>query len=213
MEIFDAYRDQIFAAFWTTIQLTVYSAIGALILGTVLAAMRLAPVPVLNWLGAAYVNVVRNTPLTLLLFAVALGMPKIDINLSYFTFAVIAVGCYTSAVIAEAVRSGINTVPLGQAEAARSLGMTFGQTLRLVVLPQALRAVVPPVGSLLIAMVRNTAIAGGFNVLELLGQYRLLLEYHDVLWVFFWIAVGYLIITLTLSAFFAFLERRLAVAR
>ncbi|NUU21438.1 MAG: amino acid ABC transporter permease [Streptomycetaceae bacterium] len=206
--------DLIREGFITTLKLTGWCGLVALVLGTILAAFRVSPVPPLRWFGTAYVNIIRNTPLTLLMFFVALGFPKLNLNMDYFTFAVIAVGGYTAAFICEAVRSGINTVPLGQAEAARSIGMSFNQTLGLVVLPQALRAVIPPIGSLLIAMVRNSAIASAFNVHDLFGTNNAMVENGDnVLWVFFWIAVGYLIITLTLSAVFAALEKMLAVAR
>ena len=134
MELFSKYQSQIFEAFWTTIQLTVYSAIGALILGTLLAAMRLSPVPMLNWLGTAYVNVVRNTPLTLIILfcsfglAQTLGITLVDsksltsIEDSNFRLAVLGFTVYTAAFVCETVRAGVNTVPLGQAEAARSLG-------------------------------------------------------------------------------------------
>ncbi|MEU8138595.1 amino acid ABC transporter permease [Streptodolium elevatio] len=206
--------DLISDGFVTTLKLTVYCGLVAIVLGTALAACRVSPVPPLRWFATAYVNIIRNTPLTLLMFVVALGFPKLNINLDFITFAVIAVGGYTAAFICEAVRSGVNTVPLGQAEAARSLGMSFNQTLTLVVLPQALRAVVPPIGSLLIAMVRNSAIASAFNVADLFGTYNQMLENGDnVILIFFWIAVGYLIITLSMSAAFAALEKKLAVAR
>ncbi|MGW2848015.1 ABC transporter permease subunit, partial [Streptomyces sp. NPDC001274] len=109
---------------------------------------------------------------------------------------------------------GINTVPTGQGEAARSLGMTFGQTLSTVVLPQAFRTVIPPVGSTLIALAKNSAIAGAFSVTELLGTYKTLNELgYSIIWSFVWIAVGYLIITLSISALFNVLEKRWGVAR
>jgi glutamate transport system permease protein len=133
---------------------------------------------------------------------------------SYFTLAVAALGCYTSAFICEAVRSGINTVPLGQAEAARSLGMTFSQTLRLVVLPQATRTVIAPVGSLMIALTKNSSIAGAFSVAELFAQQKRLSELgYNILTIFVWIAIAYLIITFTISALFRLLENRLGVTR
>jgi len=129
-------------------------------------------------------------------------------------FAVLALGCYTSAFICEVLRSGINTVPRGQGEAARSLGMSFSQTLGAVVLPQAFRTVIPPIGSTLIALAKNSAIAGAFSVTELLGTYKTLSELgYNIVWTFVWIAVGYLIITLTISAIFHFLEKRWGVAR
>src|SRR5258705_9864041 len=178
VELFSKYQSQIFEAFWTTIQLTVYSAIGALILGTLLAAMRLSPVPMMNWLGTAYVNVVRNTPLTLIILfcsfglAQTLGITLVDstsltsIEDSNFRLAVLGFTVYTAAFVCETVRSGVNTVPLGQAEAARSLGLTFSQNLRIVLLPQAFRAVIIPLGSVLIALTKNTTIASAIGVAE-----------------------------------------------
>jgi glutamate transport system permease protein len=196
-----------------TVELTVVSAALALALGVLIAGFRVSPVPALRAFGTVWVTVLRNTPLTLLFFIVVLGLPRFGISLPFFTFAVLALGCYTSAFITEALRSGINTVPVGQGEAARSLGMTFGQTLSLVVLPQAARAVVAPVGSLMIALAKNSAIAGSFSVVELLGTYRTINELgYSILWTFVWIAVGYLIITLAISALFHVLERRLAVS-
>ncbi|MEO3974523.1 amino acid ABC transporter permease [Streptomyces sp. CAU 1734] len=200
--------------FLGTVELTVYSSLLALALGFLMAAFRVAPVGSLRTIGAVWVNVLRNTPLTLLFFAVLLGLPRFGLVLPFKVFAVLALGCYTSAFICEALRSGINTVPKGQGEAARSLGMTFGQTLNNVVLPQAFRTVISPVGSTLIALAKNSAIAGAFSVTELLGTYKTLSELgYNIIWTFVWIAVGYLIITLTISALFNVLEKRYGVAR
>ncbi|MEU0938869.1 MULTISPECIES: amino acid ABC transporter permease [unclassified Embleya] len=197
-----------------TLELTLAASAIALVIGVLMAGCRVSPVRPLRLLGGVWVTVLRNTPLTLLFFAVVLGLPRFGVVLPFFTLAVLALGCYTSAFICEAVRAGINTVPVGQGEAARSLGMNFGQTLNLIVLPQAVRAVIPPVGSTLIALAKNTAIAGSFSVVELLGTYRTLNELgYDIVVTFLWIAVGYLIITLSISALFRFLEKRLEVAR
>ncbi|MFF9867675.1 amino acid ABC transporter permease [Streptomyces sp. NPDC013953] len=200
--------------FLGTVELTVYSSLLALGLGFLMASFRVAPVRALRAFGTVWVTVLRNTPLTLLFFAVLLGLPRFGLVLPFEVFAVLALGCYTSAFICEALRSGINTVPPGQGEAARSLGMTFGQTLGSVVLPQAFRSVIPPVGSTLIALAKNTAIAGAFSVTELLGTYRTLNELgYSIIWTFIWIALGYLLITLTISLLFHMLERRCGVAR
>ncbi|MFI0776882.1 amino acid ABC transporter permease [Streptomyces sp. NPDC021212] len=197
-----------------TVELTVYASLLALALGVLMAAFRVAPVASLRAFGTAWVTVLRNTPLTLLFFAVMLGLPRFGLILPFTTFAVLALGCYTSAFICEAVRSGINTVPVGQGEAARSLGMTFEQTLGAVVLPQAFRAVIPPIGSTLIALAKNSAIAGSFSVTELLGTYKQLNEMgYSIVWSFVWIAVGYLLVTLTISAIFTVLEKRWGVPR
>ncbi|MER5931047.1 amino acid ABC transporter permease [Streptomyces sp. NPDC002054] len=200
--------------FLGTVELTVYSSLLALVLGFVMVSFRVAPVGSLRVFGTVWVTVLRNTPLTLLFFAVLLGLPRFGLVLPFEVFAVLALGCYTSAFICEALRSGINTVPKGQGEAARSLGMSFSQTLGDVVLPQAFRSVIPPIGSTLIALAKNTAIAGAFSVNELLGTYKTLSELgYSIIWTFFWIAVGYLIITLSISALFNVLEKRWGIAR
>ena len=226
MEIFTEYRDLIVEAFWTTIQLTVFSAIGALILGTALAAMRLAPVPVLNWLGATYVNVVRNTPLTLVILFCSFGLaqtlgvtlvdPKSPTSIldSNFRLAVLGLTLYTASFVCETLRSGVNTVPLGQAEAARSLGFTFSQNLRIVLLPQAFRAVIIPLGSVLIALIKNTTIASAIGVAEAALLMKEMIENTAALLVVGAIfAVGFVALTLPVGMLFGWLNKRLAVAR
>ena len=226
MEVLNEYRGQIIEAFWITIQLTAFSALGALILGTVVAAMRLAPVPTLNWLGTAYVNGVRDTPLTLVILfcsfglAQTLGVTLVDptsptsIVDSNFRLAVLGLTLYTAAFVCETVRAGVNTVPLGQAEAARSLGFTFGQNMRIVLLPQAFRAVIIPLGSVLIALTKNTTIASAIGVAEAALLMKEMIENTAALLVVGAIfAVGFVVLTLPLGLFFGWLGRRLAVAR
>jgi glutamate transport system permease protein len=226
VEVFTEYRAQIFEAFWTTIQLTVFSAVGALILGTLLAAMRLSPVPTLNWVGAAYVNVVRNTPLTLIILfcsfglSQTLGITLVDRNSptsiddSNFRLAVLGFTVYTAAFVCETVRSGVNTVPLGQAEAARSLGLTFGQNLRIVLLPQAFRSVIIPLGSVLIALTKNTTIASAIGVAEAALLMKEMIENTAALMTIGIIfAAGFVILTLPTGLFFGWLGKRMAVAR
>lgn len=226
MEVFSEYQDRIFEAFWTTIQLTVFSAVGALILGTVLAAMRLSPVPMLNWLGTTYVNVVRNTPLTLIILfcsfglAQTLGITLVDsqsttsIEDSNFRLAVLGLTVYTAAFVCETVRSGVNTVPLGQAEAARSLGLTFGQNLRMVLLPQAFRAVIIPLGSVLIALTKNTTIASAIGVAEAALLMKEMIENTAALLIVGTVfALGFVLLTLPMGLLFGWLGKRLAVAR
>jgi glutamate transport system permease protein len=226
VEIFTEYRDQIFAAFWITIRLTMYSAVGALILGTLLAAMRLAPVPVLNWLGAIYVNIVRNTPLTLIIIFCSLGVGQtLRITLaaadsptfivdSSFRLAVLGLTIYTASFVCETVRAGVNTVPIGQAEAARSLGLSFGQNLRLILLPQAFRAVILPLGSVLIALTKNTTIASAIGVVEAAWLMKTMTENTAaLLTVGIIFAAGFVILTLPLGLLFGWLGKRLAVQR
>ena len=215
MEVFTEYREQIFAAFWTTIQLTVFSAIGALVIGTLLAAMRLAPVPMLNWLGTSYVNIVRNTPLTLIILFSSFGLAQtLGITLasrqsptfiadSTFRLAMLGLTVYTAAFVCETIRSGVNTVPLGQVEAARSLGLTFGQNLRIVLLPQAFRAVFIPLGSVLIALTKNTTIASAIGVAEAALLMKEMIENTAAVMVVGSIfALGFLVLTLPLGLLF-----------
>lgn len=207
--------DFLLQAFARTLELTLLAAVGALILGTLIAAMRVSPVPPLRWAAATYVRLVRNTPLTVVFFIVVFGLPEVDITLSFFAFAVTALTVYTASFVAEAVRSGINAVPVGQAEAARSIGLTFPQTLRVVVLPQALRTVVPPLASLFIALLKNTSIASAFAVTEALGGMRVLISQQASAVMAFFIAtaVGYVVLALLFGQLFAWLERKAAIAR
>jgi glutamate transport system permease protein len=207
----DAYRE----GFVTTLELSALSSVLALVLGTLLAAMRVSPVPTLRAAGATYVELVRNTPLTVVFFFVVFVLPQLDILLPYFTFAVIALTVYHAAFFCEAVRSGINAVGVGQAEAARSIGLTFGQSLRLVVLPQAFRTVIPPLINVVIALIKNSSIAAAFGVIELTATgTRLAAANGDaVIAVLVGVAVCYLVLTLPSGWLAGRVERRLAVAR
>jgi len=207
----DAYRQ----GFVTTLELTVVSSVLALALGTLLAAMRVSPVPTLRAAGAAYVEVVRNTPLTVVFFFAVFVLPQLDIRMAFLQFAVIAVTVYHAAFFCEAVRSGVNAVGAGQAEAARSIGLTFTQSLRLVILPQAFRTVVPPLINVVIALTKNTSIAAAFGVVELTAVGTRLANANGdaVIAIFAGIAVCYLVLTLPSGWLAGQLERRVAVAR
>jgi glutamate transport system permease protein len=198
-----------------TVLLTLASGLLAMVLGVIIAGFRVSPVPPLRMLGTAWVTLFRNTPLTLLFLIAWFVVPVIFLpGLSPWTKALLALSLYTSAFVCEAVRSGVNTVPLGQAEAARSLGMSFSQTLRLIVLPQATRTVIAPLSSIFIALTKNSAIAGAFSVTELFGVQKMLSDQgYPIAWIFLWVALGYLVITFSLSGLFRLLERRLEVAR
>lgn len=200
--------------FTNTVKLFLIAAVGSLVLGTLLGAMRVSPVPALRAFGATYVNIVRNTPLTLVFAFLVFAVPKLDVNIDYFPSAAIALTVYTAAFVCEVVRSGVNTVGTGQAEAARALGMTFGQVLTLIVLPQALRAMVPPMMSVLIAMLKNTTIAAGFSVLEAGAIPAYMAERGEPQFaVLTWITIGFLILILPLVVLQRFLERKWTVAR
>jgi glutamate transport system permease protein len=216
MSVFIDNFDLYWNGFLKTLQICVYAAIGSLVLGTILAACRVSPIPPLRWFGTSWVNVFRNCPLTVVLFFVAFGLPEIGINGAYLWFGVIGLILYTSAFVCEAIRSGVNAVSAGQAEAARSIGMTFGQSLQIVVLPQALRSVVPPLGSVIIAMIKNSAIVGAFGVggdLFSVGGTLTSAQGYAALPVFTGVAIGYLAITIPAGLLLGVLERRVAIAR
>lgn len=226
--------DQIMLAFGRTIEMVLLAGLLALVVGFVLAALRVSPIPLGRAFGTWYVNTVRNTPLLLIMFIFVFGLPELDIrpelnlntwfglddpvallsfNVFYF-FATTALGLYTASFVCEAVRSGINSIPVGQAEAARSVGMTFAQTLRLVILPQAFRAVIPPVASALIAMTKNSSVAAGVGVTEATFLMRKLTNDNATdLWaIFFGFAVGYMILVGIIALVAGTLERRMKVA-
>ena len=202
-------------AFLTTLGLSLLAGLLALVLGTLLAAMRVSPIPPLRGLATFYVETFRNTPLTVVFFFIIFGLPQIDFVIGFFPGAVLSVGLYTAAFVCEALRSGINAVSGGQAEAARALGLTFGQSLREVVLPQAFRTVVPPLGNVLIAMVKNTSIAAGFSVSELSSLLPRLVnaDAGDLTLVLVGVVVGYMVITLPSALAVNRIERRVAILR
>lgn len=201
--------------FLTTLRLTLISAALALVLGTLLGACRVSPVPTLRGIGTAYVELVRNTPLTLVFFFFVFVAPQVDLKLPFEVSAVVALSLYTAAFVCEAVRSGVNSVGVGQAEAARAIGLTFMQTMSQVVLPQALRTVVPPLINIFIALTKNTSVGVGFFVTELMAVgIRLTNRFPaDILTVLTGIAVCYLAITIPAGVLAGRLERRVAFAR
>jgi glutamate transport system permease protein len=221
--------------FWLTFQLCLLAAIGAILIGVLAAVLRISPVTPLRWLGTGYVNVFRNVPLTVVFFFTASGLPelgsnaeflkipglttlfdRLGVDLPFFRFAIIALSLYTGTFVCEAIRSGINAVPPGQAEAGRALGLTFRQNLTHIVLPQAWKAAVVPLGSAIIAMIKNSALAGFFGVVGDLSnsaQSLVTVDGYAVVPVFIGIAVGFLIMTMPLGMVLDRVEARRAVMR
>jgi glutamate transport system permease protein len=215
---FDAYLK----AFGYTLLLFVVSGLLSTVLGTLLAAFRVGPISVLRWAGAVYVNMVRNTPLVIVFAFFAFAAPKLGIQFrwldlhigtfdftSFFGAAVVSLSLYTSAFVCEAIRSGVNAVPLGQAEAARAIGMPFAAVMRHVVLPQAFRASVPPLASVQIALIKNTSVAAVFGVAEAVATMRSTTNNFSSqrLGIFIAYAVGYLVIVEAFSFLAGRLER------
>ena len=207
--------DLVLKAFLLTIELFLVSGVLSLVFGTLLAAMRVGPIPVLAKAAAVYVTLLRNTPLLVVFIFATFGLPKMDIQLPFFVKGTLALTLYTAAFVCEAVRSGINSVPVGQAEAARANGLTFTQTMNHVVLPQALRAVVPPLASVMIALVKNTSVGAVFGLFEATARMRFFSNDNADArpLIFLTFALGYVIIVEAISAGALTLERRWQVAR
>jgi glutamate transport system permease protein len=217
----------LWGAFWVTVQLTIWSAIGSMIWGTLLAAMRVSPVPLMRGFGTAYVNIFRNTPLTLIIVAMSVVLSnKLGLVLASkdsttfikdnnFRLAVLGLIIYTSTFVCESIRSGINTVPPGQAEAARAIGLKFTQVLRLIVLPQALRAVIAPLASVLIALTKNTTVASAIGVAEaaLLMSEMQENESNALFGVFTVFALGFVLLTLPTGLLLGWVANRASVKR
>ncbi|MCE5289940.1 MAG: amino acid ABC transporter permease [Nocardiaceae bacterium] len=226
MDLISTYGADILKAFGTTLELTVYSAIASLVFGTVLAGLRVCPIPVARAAVTVYITIFRNTPLTLIILFCSFGLYQsmglrlapadsptfiVDNN---FRLAVLGLSVYTSAFVCESIRAGINTVPLGQAEAGRSLGLTFTQNLRFIVLPQAFRAVVAPLGSVLSALTRNSTIASVIGVAEAALLMKTMIENEAALLTIGGIfALGFLALTLPIGLLSGYLGKRLEVAR
>lgn len=214
--------DLFVTGFFWIFRLTAASAATALVLGVLLAAMRVSPVPVLRGFGTAWVNIFRNTPLTLIIFFCYFGLFSTlglslsdDLNLNNFWLGVIGLSVYTAAFVCEVFRSGINTVPPGQAEAARAIGLTFAQTLRIIVLPQAGRAVIGPLGSVFIALAKNSTIAGTIGVMESSNVMKDLINANGdaVIQIFLVFAGTFVLFLVPIGYFFGWLSNRFAVRR
>ena len=210
LDNFDRYWD----GFQTTVSLTLWSFALAFAIGIVVASFRVSPIPPLRWVGTFYVETVRNTPLAVLFVLFFFGLPKAGVIYSQFTSAVIVLGAYTGAFVGETVRSGINAVGVGQVEAARSLGLTFPQVLGIVVLPQALRTVVAPLGSVFIALTKNSSLAALISVHDLtFVAAQLNTQTAQPIPVFLGAAVAYLVLTYPSGLLVGVLERRTAIFR
>ncbi|GAB2501953.1 ABC transporter permease subunit [Promicromonospora xylanilytica] len=213
----------VLGAFWTNIQLTFWGALFALVIGTVLALMRISPVASLQWAGAAYVNVFRNTPLTIIMTFLVLAVwtqlqvsLAADFNANFFRLAVVGLAVYHAAFVCEAIRSGVNTVPLGQAEAARAIGLSFLPAARLIILPQAFRGAIAPLGNTLIALLKNSTVAAAASVSwETASTMKTMIEFNaNYRWEIFGLfAIGYVILVIPIGLLTTWMSQRLAVKR
>ncbi len=225
LELIEKY--DFWAAIWHTLELTFWGALWALVIGTIIAVMRLSPVRVLQWAGSMYVTLFRNTPLTMIVVAASLVLwTQMKINMASpesptyivdngMRLAILALAVYHAAFVCEAIRSGVNTIPVGQAEAARSLGMTFGQNLRHIILPQAFRGAITPLGNVLIALTKNTTVVVAIGVVQISHAMRRMIEFRsDMLFqIFGLVALAFIVITLPMGLLTGWASEKWAVKR
>jgi His/Glu/Gln/Arg/opine family amino acid ABC transporter permease subunit len=193
--------------------LSAISIVLSLIVGTVIGVMRVAPLTPVRSFAEGYIEFFRNIPLLIILFFILDGLPKAGITLSFFTTAVVGLTVYTAAYVAEVDRAGLQALSRGQIEAARSLGLTWGQTMRLVLLPQALRTTIPPLGTLSIALIKNTSLASTIAVSEILYQAEFIEGRTFNPNIFLIAGLLYLLLTVPASGLVNVVERKLAIAR
>ncbi|MFP3392342.1 amino acid ABC transporter permease [Brevibacillus sp. SIMBA_040] len=206
--------DMYLEGFGNTLKASLLALIGSFVLGTIFAIFRISPIRPLNWIGAAFVEFIRNIPLILVVFLFFVGLPSIGIVLNPFLAGTMGLTVYTAAFIAETIRAGIQAVPKGQTEAARSSGLTYLQTMRYVILPQAIKVVIPPMGNQFINLVKNSSVLGVIAGLDLMYFGDLIAADTFITFdVYIFVGLFYLILTLPLSSFVSYLERRLAKGR
>lgn len=206
--------DMFLQGFGNTLKASFLALIGSFLLGTLIAIIRIAPMRPLNWVGTAYVEFIRNIPLILVVFVFFVGLPVVGIRLEPFLAGTLGLTVYTASFIAETIRAGILAVPKGQTEAARSSGLTYVQTMRYVILPQAIKIVLPPMGNQFINLVKNSSVLGVIAGLDLMYFGDLISADTFVTFdVYIFVGIFYLILTLPLSLLVGYLERRLARGR
>ena len=208
------YSDLFWQGFRTTLSLTVLSFSLAMAIGLVIASMRVSPIRPLRAAGLVYVELFRNIPLLLILLFVVFALPKLGVTIDFFPAAVAGCALYTGAFAAEAIRSGINAVGVGQGEAARAIGLTFGQSLRHVILPEALRNAVPPLANVFIALTKNTSIASAISVAELTTVLARVIEAtSEGILTLVVVSLLYMCITIPAGLLAGFVERRVRILR
>jgi glutamate transport system permease protein len=211
--VFDNF-DLVLQGLLVTLELSVLAFLGAVVIGTVVAILRVSPVAPLRAVGLVYVEFFRNIPLLSLLFLVAFGLPDVGLTFSLFVSVALGMALLSGAFLCEAVRTGINTVSIGQAEAARSIGLTFGQSLRTVILPQAFRSMVQPITNVWIGTLIGSSLAASVGVYELTAQAKQLQnQYAGGLPLFATVAAIYIVLCLLSGAAGSWIERRVAIAR
>jgi putative glutamine transport system permease protein len=194
-----------------TLEVSVSALVLALALGLIVATLRVAPSRPLRTIATAYVEFLRNIPLLVQLFFLFFALPSVGIRLPAFVCGVLALGVYTSAFVAEAIRSGISAVPKGQLEAGLSSGMRYVTVMRTIVLPQAVAKTIPPLGNTALNLIKNSSLVSTVSVLDILGTANLIgARTFQYVPMFVGAAICYLILTLPAAFVVNRLEQRYA---
>lgn len=215
-EVLTGHLPQFASGLWITIQVVLVSFVIAMVVGTLVASFRVAPLKPLQWLGGFYVETFRNIPLLVLMILSFAGLRRAGLDINRWVAGTGSLGLYTAAYVAEAIRSGVFAVGKGQIEASLSLGFTYPQTLRRIILPQAFRTVIPPLGNLIIAMIKNSAVIGASLIAldDLLKVSRTInAATPKTNEIFFWAAFGFLLLTVPTTFAVRYLEKRLAIRK
>lgn len=203
--------DTYLEGFKNTIFASLIGLVGSFVIGVIVAVMRIAPIKPLNWIGTAYVEFIRNIPLLIIAFFFYVGLPAVGVTLTGFVAGTIALSIYTASFIAEAIRAGIQSVPKGQMEAARSSGLSYLQAMKTIILPQAIKIVIPPIGNQFINLVKNSSILGMIAGLDLMYFGDIVSSQTFVTFdVYIFVGLFYLVLTIPLSLGVGYLEKRLA---
>jgi glutamate transport system permease protein len=197
-----------------TLELTGLSFVFAFFIGLVAATARVSPVRSLRAVGTVYVELFQNVPLLAWLVVFVFALPQAGFILPLFQTAVLVLSLYEGAYVCEVVRSGINTVALGQGEAARAIGLSTGQALRHVILPQAVRSVIQPLGNVFIATTMASSLTAAVGIVELTSAANSLdLKYAQPIPIFVGAGIVYMAVNLIVGQVTGLLERRLVVQR
>ena len=214
MDVILHHYGDLLAGFGVTLALTLFGFVGAVLLGTVLAVFRVVPITPLRVVGTVVVEFFRNIPLLTLLILVVFGLPDIGVTYSLFTSAAICLALTGAAFVCEAMRGGINAVAVGQAEAARAIGLSFTQCLRFVILPQAFRTMVQPLTNVFIGVALSSSLAAAIGVTELTNRaQQLTLQFAEAVASFSAAGVLYLLLALVGAGTGGWLERKVAIRR
>lgn len=210
--LLDSFSQILVPGLLVTIPLTILSFTFGLLIAIGTALVQIAQIPILKQVARFYIWVVRGTPLLVQLYVIFFGLPSLGIVLDAFPSAVLVFSVNTGAYAAETIRASIESVPKGQLEAGYSVGMSFAQTMRRIILPQAFRVAFPPLSNTLIGLVKDTSLAANITVLEMfMATQQIAARTYEPFALYCEVALVYLLFSTILTKFQAYGEKKLAV--